>query len=188
MELDEQIRCVLTPEVCETEITQGRALAKLDSGRLLRADDPRGHFCVMFLPLDPASRQVLAVHHRKAGLWLFPGGHIEPGESIVGTLNREVQEEVRLPPQFSETALPFLISVTDGIRNVGRECTIHYDIWYLLEASPSDVHAETEEFTESRWVGVAEAQTLIHDRACRSALARLPGPGRGQHINSVAKG
>jgi 8-oxo-dGTP pyrophosphatase MutT (NUDIX family) len=179
MDLDEQIRCVLTPEVCETEATQGRALAKLDSGGLLRADDPRGHFCVMFLPLDPASRQVLAVHHRHAGLWLFPGGHIEPGESLVETLTREVQEELGLPTRFPKTVLPFLISVTDGIRNVGRECTTHYDIWFLLEASPSDVNAETEEFLDSRWVGVAEAQTLIHDRACLSALERLPELGRG---------
>ena len=92
MTLNRQIRNLLTPGVLHIEATYGRVLAKLDSGLLLRADDSREHFCIMFLPLDPTSQQVLAVHHKKARKWLFPGGHIEPGESQIQTLNREVPD------------------------------------------------------------------------------------------------
>ena len=174
MALDPQLRRLITPDVCASGSLRSRALAKLDSGRVIRAQDPREHFCVMVLPLDPASQQLLAVHHRKAGKWLFPGGHIEPGESPIQTLNREAQEELGLPPQFSETALPFLVTLTDGIRNLGRECTTHYDVWFLLEADRGKVNVGSEEFHESRWVGAAEAQALIDDSACLSALDRLP--------------
>ena len=174
MTLNRQIRNLLTTGVCDTEATYGRVLAKLDSGLLLRADDPREHFCIMFLPLDPTSHQVLAVHHKKAGKWLFPGGHIEPGESPIQTLNREVHEEVGLLTQFSETAFPFLVTVTDGIRNVDRECASHYDIWFLLKADCRKFSVGTEEFLESRWVATHQVQTLIDDPACLSAVGRLP--------------
>ena len=177
MTLTGQIRHLLTPGVCDTEATYRRVLAKLDSGPLLRVDDSREHFCIMILPLDPTSQQVLAVHHKKAGKWLFPGGHIEPGESPIQTLNREVHEELGLPPQFSETEFPFLVTVTDGIRNVDRECASHYDIWFLLKADCRLYNVGTEEFLESRWVATHQVQTLIDDPACLSAVGRLPNLG-----------
>ncbi len=177
MTLNEQIRNLLTPGVCDNEASYGRVLAKLDSGLLLRADDPEEHFCIMFLPLNLSSQQVLAVHHKKAGKWLFPGGHIEPGESLTQTLNREVHEEVGLLTQFSETEFPFLVTVTDGIRNVDRQCTSHYDIWFLLKADRRKFNVGTEEFLESRWVASDQVQTLVDDPACLSAVGRLRNLG-----------
>jgi 8-oxo-dGTP diphosphatase len=38
-------------------------------------------------------RRVLLVHHRKLGVWLQPGGHIEPGENPLEAAIREVSEE-----------------------------------------------------------------------------------------------
>ena len=177
MPLNAQIRRLLTSGLCETETTYGRVLTKLDNGLLLREDDPQEHFIVMFLPVDPSSQQVLVVHHKRARKWLFPGGHIEPAESLIQTLNREVSEELGLRRQFSETALPFLISVTDGIRDVGRKCTTHYEIWFLLETDRRKVNVGMEEFFESRWVDSHQAQALIDDRACLSGLERLSALG-----------
>ena len=174
MILNGQIRNLLTPGMCDNEATYGRVLAKLECGLLLRAEDPKEHFCIMFLPLDPTSRQILAVHHKKAGKGLFPGGHIESGESLAQTLNREVHEEVGLLTQFPETESPFLVTVTDGIRNVDRQCTSHYDIWFLVKAERRKFNVRTEEFLESRWVDAHEVKMLIDDPACLSAVGRLP--------------
>lgn len=40
------------------------------------------------------NEQVLLVKHKKSGLWLPVGGHIEQEESILEALNREIQEEI----------------------------------------------------------------------------------------------
>ena len=66
------------------------------------------------------------------------------------------------------------LSVTDGIRDVDRECTSHYDIWFLLKADGRKLKVGTEEFLESRWVATHQVQTLIDDRACLGACRESP--------------
>lgn len=41
-------------------------------------------------------RQVLLVNHKKLGVWLYPGGHIEPDETPDEALLREIAEETGL--------------------------------------------------------------------------------------------
>ncbi len=38
-------------------------------------------------------RQVLLVRHHKLGVWLYPGGHVEPTETPDQTVIREISEE-----------------------------------------------------------------------------------------------
>ena len=87
------------------------------------------HFPTYFLPHDRRSRKVFLVHHRKSGLWLSPGGHIEPGETLFGTLNHEVEEELGLEQSFTGHEQPFMLSITD-IVNPSQECRAHFDVRY----------------------------------------------------------
>jgi len=41
-------------------------------------------------------RRLLLLYHRKLGVWLYPGGHIEPWETPDEGLTREVEEETGL--------------------------------------------------------------------------------------------
>lgn len=50
------------------------------------------HFTASAFVLNP-HREVLLVHHRKLGVWLYPGGHIEYGETPDDAALREVREE-----------------------------------------------------------------------------------------------
>lgn len=40
-----------------------------------------------------ADRKVLLVHHRKLGVWLYPGGHVEETETPDDAVLREIREE-----------------------------------------------------------------------------------------------
>ena len=173
MTLANELREVIRPELCEQAIAHRRMLAKVDMGKLLRAENPRYHVCVMFVPYIPTSQRVLAVLHKKAAMWLFPGGHIEPGETLLETLAREADEEVGHRNPLAQDMRPFMLSITDGIQNEGRECKSHFDVWYLLRTSTEDLRVTSDEFLETKWVGLGEANSFITDRSCRSAMDRI---------------
>ncbi|MBU4204756.1 NUDIX hydrolase [Patescibacteria group bacterium] len=52
------------------------------------------HFTASALIID--NGKVLLVHHKKLGVWLYPGGHIEKNETPEQTVIREVKEETGL--------------------------------------------------------------------------------------------
>ena len=62
------------------------AAGSMDRARLDR------HFTASAFVLNDR-REVLLVHHRKLGVWLYPGGHIEPGETPDDAALRGVREE-----------------------------------------------------------------------------------------------
>jgi 8-oxo-dGTP pyrophosphatase MutT (NUDIX family) len=55
-----------------------------------------------------AGRRILLIHHRRLGVWLYPGGHVEPDETPDEALVREVWEETRLQPAFVQPGDPRL--------------------------------------------------------------------------------
>jgi 8-oxo-dGTP pyrophosphatase MutT (NUDIX family) len=57
------------------------------------------NFTASAFVLNP-HREVLLVHHRKLGVWLYPGGHIEFGETPDDAALREVAEETGIHPDL----------------------------------------------------------------------------------------
>lgn len=51
------------------------------------------HLTASMVIIDPATSRVLLVHHNATGLWLFPGGHVDDGETPAEAAVREVREE-----------------------------------------------------------------------------------------------
>lgn len=72
---------------------------------------PPVHLVSYFLPRDPHIGRFLLVHHRKAGLLLPAGGHVEPFEDPWQTVDREAGEELRLTP-CSGPQEPVFLTVT----------------------------------------------------------------------------
>lgn len=151
MPLAEEIReIVLTGSF--DKATSEAFLTRLNEAPLTRDENPTSHFCAYFAPLNLQTKQVFIGHHKKSGLWLFNGGHIDANENISTTLQREMMEEWGI--QFTPDSAPFLITVTTIVSNpAGRPCKTHFDIWYRIPITTEprfDQDKLATEFYESR--------------------------------------
>jgi 8-oxo-dGTP pyrophosphatase MutT (NUDIX family) len=95
---------------------------------------------------------VFLVDHRKAGRWLPPGGHVEPGEPPWNTVVREADEELGIaarPHPLTPGRRPLFLTVT---RTVGPHSHLDCTLWWLLHLDPAEpVHADHGEFSGWGW-------------------------------------
>jgi 8-oxo-dGTP pyrophosphatase MutT (NUDIX family) len=120
--------------------------------RIRKPDVPATHLVSYFVVLDEQRGQLLLVAHRKAGLWLPTGGHVEPGEDPWAAVTRECREELGIRAVASALAgeLPFFVTVT---RTRGRGEHTDVSLWYLLTADADSITSyDEEEFTAIRWL------------------------------------
>lgn len=160
-----------------------------DVFRCAKPRTPPQHLVSYFLLLDPTGPHVLLVDHRKAGLWLPAGGHVEPGESPVDTVRREVVEELGIAASFpawiGEKAC--FLTVTE---TVGEPSARHVDVslWFVLHGDRrQELTPDPGEFRTVRWWTpreVAAADVAAFDPHLGRMLSKLadvvPGrPGQG---------
>jgi 8-oxo-dGTP diphosphatase len=123
-----------------------------DVYRRIKPDTPPRHLVSYVVPVDRLDGSVLLVDHVKAGLWLPPGGHVEPGEDPAETARREAYEELGLDVTVRE---PVFITVTDTV-GVGRPHT-DVSLWYPVFADRSTpLVLDEREFTAARWWSESE--------------------------------
>ncbi len=102
--------------------------------------------------LDGTGRTLLH-HHKRLGLWLQPGGHLDVGEHPHEAALREAREETGLPLAHAQ-AEPVLVHV--DVHEGGRG-HLHLDTRYLLLGDPGAPFAPAPgESTELAWVPVAD--------------------------------
>ena len=119
-----------------------------DVFRRVRPRTPSPHLVAYFLPHDDLDGSVLLIDHIKAGLWLPPGGHVEPGEHPAETVRREMTEELGVPavflPQLGER--PLFLTVTDTVGMLEQRHT-DVSLWFVLAS-----HRDTR---GCRWSGLS---------------------------------
>lgn len=122
-----------------------------DVFRRVKPATPDRHLVSYVVLVDDADSSSLLVEHINAGLWLPPGGHVEPDEHPADTARREAQEELGIVPVFAvHPTRPAFVTVT---RTVGQDHG-HLDVslWFLLVGQrgmplapdPAEVH-------QARW-------------------------------------
>lgn len=129
------------------------ALEWIDSGagiwRQGAIDVPPVHLVSYFAPVDFAARALLLADHRKAGLWLPPGGHVEPGESPLETVHREAREELGLEARPWRPE-PLFLTVTETVGSLARHTDV--SLWFVLKlAREETVAPDPGEFAGVRW-------------------------------------
>jgi 8-oxo-dGTP diphosphatase len=134
---------------------QADILAWVASGqplfRTVPPDIPPKHLVCYFVPVNETGTSGLLGAHRKAGLWLPPGGHVEAGEDPRQTVLREAEEELGIHATFHPLAgeSPFFLTVTPT-----NETSSHLDVslWFLIAVGRDDeLHPDPREYTGVRW-------------------------------------
>ncbi len=147
---------------------------RIGAGALTREENPHSHFCAYFVPFNKAAGTVLIGSHKKSGLWLMPGGHVEPNEPLINTLNREIEEELGVKDFYKAMPHAFLLTITHIVSDV-RPCQEHFDMWFLMETDGKDMVIDYTEYHEVRWTTLAEAKELTKDPANQEAVRVLAG-------------
>jgi 8-oxo-dGTP diphosphatase len=112
---------------------------------------PPKHLVVYFVPVDAAGRCLLLGDHRKSGLWLPPGGHVEDGEDPRAAVVREAAEELGIVAQPLD-GRPFFLTVTPT-NDASRHLDV--DLWFVLPVQREvPLAPDPREFASVRWFGL----------------------------------
>lgn len=131
------------------------------------------HFTASVLVVsEETPKKILLVHHKKTGMWLQPGGHIEQFENPIEAAVRETQEEtgvdvgflmdrikkidafasvLPVPDFFLEEAIP---------AHKDEPAHFHLDHFYIVHIPLQDVRVQAEESHDIGWFGLEEALLL----------------------------
>lgn len=132
-------------------MTAGAARTPEESVRVLAAVIRRGgHFLLCQRP----------PHKRHGGLWEFPGGKLESGETLLEAARRELGEEL-------DVGVTSVGDVAFRSRDPGSTFVIEFAT-VAIEGEPRAL-----EHTEVRWLTAAEASTLPLAPADRAFLDHL---------------
>ncbi|MFF0480763.1 NUDIX hydrolase [Streptomyces sp. NPDC004435] len=127
--------------------------------RVRKPDVPPMHLVCYFVVRDEERGRLLLVAHRKAGLWLPAGGHVDPDEDPWDTVVRECREELDIQATASPVTgrRPLFLTVTRTRGGEGAHTDV--SLWYVLDATADSVTTYDEgELTAIRWL--TEEQVL----------------------------
>lgn len=123
---------------------------------------------------------VVLLRHRRLGIWVQPGGHIDPTEPPAGAALRELAEETGLAAVHLDPASLVHVSVHDGPR--GHR---HFDCRWLVEATTTAIAPRAGESNQVRWFA-PDAALARCEPSLVAGLAKALGVARRLGLRAVA--
>jgi 8-oxo-dGTP pyrophosphatase MutT (NUDIX family) len=131
-------------------------------------DQPRAHFTASALVVDHTREWTALVHHRKLGIWVQPGGHLDPDDATYEQAAlREVREELGLDGAVVDPR-PLHLDIHEIPLPPAH---LHLDVRFLVVAAGE--LAVSDESHEVRWCTLDEA-VLLGDASVARLVASLP--------------
>ena len=115
-------------------------------------------------------RKVLLVKHRKLGMWIYPGGHIEKSENPLECAIRESKEETGASFEILSTSdftidsvsaksTPQPLVLMNELVPYSEGPHEHFDMIYLGKATSSEFK-NNEESSDCKWIDEGEIEGL----------------------------
>jgi 8-oxo-dGTP pyrophosphatase MutT (NUDIX family) len=162
----------------ESEATHLREMKQLLAGSatpFARDQFDPGHFTASALVVAPSAHQLLLIAHPTLGVWLQPGGHIEPDDvSPVEAARREVLEETGLDARIAPRLFDVDIHGIPARKSDPRHR--HFDLRFLAVVDAAHPPSGAEGL-EARWLSHDDAARLTTDDSVRRMLTRARQSG-----------
>lgn len=138
--------------------------------------DP-GHVTASGLVLSPDRTQALLVLHRRLGVWLQPGGHVEDADATVeATARREVREETGIDVHTPGSLIG--IDVHEIPADGTEPAHLHHDLCFLYLSADTEVEGNHESHDVQWWprdrIGRAVSDTAVRRYATRAFNSTFP--------------
>lgn len=124
-----------------------------------------GHITGSSWIVDPNHQQTLLVHHAKLNKWLQPGGHADGDQNVLQVALREAEEETGLKNLKVANNLPFDIDIHTIPARKDMPEHFHFDIRFLIEASPNDPIIVSEESHDVKWIKLDALEKLNQEES-----------------------
>lgn len=99
--------------------------------------------------------------------WEFPGGKVEPGETLLEALKRELWEELRVDTHNAREYFEDTMTYSNGI-------TYHVTFFIVSHITGEPVNTE---FNSIGWFSAQELQSLVHLSGNAQIIERLVREG-----------
>jgi len=169
--------CLLCPV---SAICRARALGLQDQRPVLKPKNAVPHYVVTAAVLQREGRFLLAKRPSKGllgGMWEFPGGKVETGESLEACLRREIREELGMDVRIGE---PF---------GVYRHAYTHFRITlHAFLCDPDGAQPQPREAAELAWVAPSELEAYPMGKVDRQIARRLADPSADYGFSKPVSG
>lgn len=146
-----------------------------------------GHFTASAFVLSPDRRDLILIHHKKLGIWVQPGGHVEATDAdLASAARREVAEEVGLGEldSLAKDGALFDVDIHTIPARKSEPAHEHFDARFAFVARTRDF-TRTEEVADVRWVPLESVSEVTADESVLRAAKKLLAAARPHADGSV---